>query len=88
MTAKKFFAEVQQRLTDHLKLNRPEMLKEEIVIGNFDQVLTILTALMERDARIQKDIDDCQEQLREMAEEFGVDVKDVEEDDSGETPLS
>lgn len=86
MTAKKFFAEVAKRLTDHLKMNRPEQLTEEIVIGNFDQVLTIFTALMQRDERVQKDLDSCQEKLRLMAEEFGLteaEMEDLADEDEG-----
>ncbi len=78
MTAKKFFAEVQKRLQEHLKLNRPEQLKEEIVIGNFDQVLTIFTALMQRDERVSRDLEEVQRKMVAMAEEFGLDAEELE----------
>lgn len=92
MTSKAFFEQVRSRLVEHLKRHRPEQAAalDSIVIGNFDQVLAIIASLMERDARIQDDLKRTDRQLRAMAEEFGLSVDSLPEDDgdpSGTPPI-
>lgn len=86
MTAKKFFAEFQAKLVAHLKANRPEALDElgDIQIGTFEQVLVVMTALIQRDARCAEDIAASKRQLKEMAEEYGLTEEEIEAIENGD----
>ncbi len=91
MTAKKFFAEFQAKLVTHLKTHRPEGLKElgedDINIGSFEQVLAVMSAFMNRDAKIDDDIKTAKRQLQEMAEQYGLtdeEIEAIEDGDGGE----
>lgn len=88
MTAKKFFAEFQTKLVEHLKTHRPEGLKElgedDINIGSFEQVLAVMTAFMNRDAQIDEDIKSAKRQLQEMAEQYGLTEEEIEAIENGD----
>lgn len=90
MTAKKFFEQFQTKLVEHLKKHRPEQVgklgEEDITIGNFEQVLAVMTSLFERDARVDEDLQQAKRQMREMAEDYGLsedEIDAIEEDPSG-----
>lgn len=88
MTAKKFFAEFQAKLIAHLQEHRAEQLAElgDINIGNFDQVLAVCAALFERDARLHTDMLKAKQDLRELAEEYGLTDEEIEAiEDGGES---
>jgi hypothetical protein len=88
MTAKVFFKKIEERLVEHLKSMRPQQKSSDIHIGSFEQVLTIFTALMERDARVQADLAEANRHMNEMAREFGLSLSDLEVDDSEDPSLS
>lgn len=85
MTAKTFFKKVEDQLKEHLR-TRPDLVKDidSIHIGDFDQVLTILASLIQRDSRVQEDLNEANRQMAALAEEFGLDIDRIEEEKDGD----